>query len=178
MPNESQELKKLYPHKFKTPQIHASAMILPSAQVMGDVHIGAESSVWFHSVIRGDVNFIRIGEKTNIQDGSIIHVSYRKSPTNIGNCVTVGHSVTLHACTLRDFVLVGMGSVVLDDAELGEFVLLGAGSLVTPGTKIPAYSKAFGRPAKVVSKLTEAEIESIRWNADHYVKLAASYRFS
>jgi len=169
-------LQKLYPHKYKTPQIHPSAMILPSAQVMGDVHIGAGSSVWFNSVLRGDVNYIRVGEKSNIQDNSVIHVSYRKSPTIIGNSVTVGHLVTLHACTIKDFVLVGMGSVVLDDAELGEFVLLGAGSLVTPGTKIPAYSKALGRPAKVIAKLSDAEIESIRWNADHYTRLASSYR--
>lgn len=170
------QLQKRFPHKYLNPRIHADALILPSAKVMGDVEIGAGSSIWFNTVVRGDVNSIKIGENTNVQDTSILHASYHKSPTIIGSNVTVGHGVILHACTVADFVLVGMGSLVLDDAELGEFVLLGAGSLVTPGTKIPAYSKAFGRPAKVVGKLSEEEIERIRWNADHYVHLAKSYR--
>lgn len=142
---------------------------------MGDVTIGAESSVWFNAVVRGDVNFIKIGSKTNVQDGSVIHCSYHKSGTTIGDNVTVGHAVTLHACTIKDFVLVGMGSLVLDDAELGEFVFLGAGSLVTPGTKIPPYTKAFGRPARPITKLTDDEIAQIKWSADHYVQLAQSY---
>lgn len=142
---------------------------------MGDVTIGAESSVWFNAVVRGDVNFIKIGSKTNVQDGSVIHCSYHKSGTTIGDNVTVGHAVTLHACTIKDFVLVGMGSLVLDDAELGEFVFLGAGSLVTPGTKIPPYTKAFGRPARAIAKLTDDEIAQIKWSADHYVQLAQSY---
>jgi gamma-carbonic anhydrase len=143
--------------------------------VLGDVTIGKESSLWFNSVVRGDVNYIRIGEKTNIQDLTLIHESYKKAPTIIGNSVTIGHSVVLHACTVGDFSLVGMGSVILDEAELGEYVLLGAGSLVTQGTKIPARSKAFGRPAKVVGTLTEEEIKFLTFSAEHYVRLSRTY---
>ncbi|MFM8316128.1 MAG: gamma carbonic anhydrase family protein, partial [Deltaproteobacteria bacterium] len=101
--------------------------------------------------------------------------SYKKSPTRIGNSVTIGHSVVLHACTVGDFCLVGMGSIVLDDAELGDYVLLGAGSLVTQGTKIPPRSKAFGRPAKVVGSLSDEEIQFLKQSADHYVRLRQSY---
>lgn len=167
--------KRDYPHRFATPKIHTQALIFPGAQVWGDVEIGSESSIWFNSVVRGDVNYIRIGDRTNVQDLSMIHVSYKASPTIIGNDVTIGHSVVLHACTIRDFALVGMGSTVLDDVDIGEFVLLGAGSLVTQGTKIPARSKAFGRPAKVVGTLTDEEIERLRFSARHYVNLAKSY---
>lgn len=106
-----------------------------------------------------------------------MHESFKASPCIIGNDVTVGHSVVLHACTIGNFALIGMGSVVLDDAEIGEFVLLGAGSLVTQGTKIPARSKAFGRPAKVVGQLTDEEIEKLRFSANHYVELAKTYRY-
>ncbi len=127
-------------------------------------------------MIRADVNFVRIGERTNIQDLTLIHESYQASPTLIGNDVTIGHSCVLHACTIKDFSMIGMGSTLLDDAELGEFVLLGAGSLVTQGMKIPAYSKVLGRPAKVVGKLTEAEIEKLKWLSQHYVKLSQIYR--
>lgn len=125
--------------------------------------------------MRADVNFIKIGEKTNIQDMTLIHESYKKNPTVIGNSVTIGHSVVLHACTIGDFSLVGMGSVIQDEAELGDFVLLGAGSLVTPGTKIPPRSKAFGRPAKVVGALTDEEIQLLTSSADHYVRLSRTY---
>lgn len=169
------DLKRDYPHRFQSPKIDPSALILPGAQVWGDVQIGKDSSIWFNSVVRGDVNFIRIGERSNVQDLSMIHVSYHASPTIIGNDVTIGHTVTLHACTIKDFVLVGMGSVVLDDVEVGEFSIVGAGSLVTQGTKIPAGSLAFGRPAKVVRELTDAEREKIQFNARHYVNLAKSY---
>ncbi len=169
------DLKRDYPHRFQSPKVHPSALILPGVQLHGDVELGADSSVWFNSVVRADVNYIRIGERTNIQDLSMIHVSYKASPTLIGNDVTIGHSVVLHACTIKNFVLVGMGTVVLDDAEIGDFVIIGAGSLVTQKTKIPSGSKAFGRPAKVVGELTDAEREKIKFNALHYVNLAKSY---
>jgi carbonic anhydrase/acetyltransferase-like protein (isoleucine patch superfamily) len=139
--------------------------------------MGSESSLWFQSVLRGDVNFIRIGERTNIQDLSMVHVAYQSYPTLIGNDVTVGHSVVLHACTVGNLVLIGMGSVVMDGAEIGDRVILGAGSLVTKGTKIPSGSKAFGRPAKVAGMLTEKEIEQIAFSSQHYVNLAKTYRF-
>jgi carbonic anhydrase/acetyltransferase-like protein (isoleucine patch superfamily) len=170
-----EELKKTFPHRYHSPKIEPSVFVAPGSHILGDVTIAKESSVWFNCVIRGDVNYIRIGERTNIQDMTLIHESYQKSPTLIGNSVTVGHSVVLHACTIGDFCLVGMGSVILDEAELGDYVLLGAGSLVTQGTKIPPRSKAFGRPAKVVGKLTDEEIRFLKHSADHYVRLRQTY---
>lgn len=169
------DLKRDYPHRFHSPKIHPGAWVLPGAQVHGDVEIGSESCIWFNSVVRGDVNYVRIGERTNIQDLSMVHVSYKASPIILGNDVTIGHSVVLHACTIKDFVLVGMGSVILDDVEIGEYSLIGAGSLVTQRTKIPPGTKAFGRPAKVVGELSEEERERIRFSARHYVNLAKSY---
>ena len=169
------DLKRDYPHRFQSPKIDPTAMILPGVQLHGDVYVGRESSLWFNSVVRGDVNYIRIGERTNIQDLSMIHVSYKASPAILGNDVTIGHSVVLHACTIGNFVLVGMGSVILDDAEIGDYVIIGAGSLVTQRTKIPSGTKAFGRPAKVVGELTDEERAKIAFNARHYVNLAKSY---
>jgi len=168
-------LKQRFPYRFKSPVIDPTAVILPGAQVHGDVRIGKDSSIWFNSVIRGDVNYIQIGDRTNVQDLSLIHVTLDGHPTIIGNDVTIGHSVVIHACTIRDFALIGMGSLILDGAEIGEYVLLGAGSLVTQNTKIPAGTKAFGRPAKVVAELTEAEREAIRISSDRYVHLAKTY---
>lgn len=175
LPELTGDLKRDYPFRFKSPTIAKSALVLAGAHVLGDVSLGEESSIWFNSVVRGDVNYIRIGSQTNVQDLSLIHVSYHASPTIIGNGVTIGHSVVLHACTIGNFVLVGMGSVVLDDAEIGDYVMLGAGSLVTPRTKIPPGTKAFGRPAKVVGELTQAERDRIEFNSRHYVNLAKSY---
>jgi carbonic anhydrase/acetyltransferase-like protein (isoleucine patch superfamily) len=170
------DLKRDYPNRFQSPKIDPTAMVLAGAHVLGDVHLGKESSVWFNSVVRGDVNYIRIGDRTNVQDLSMIHVSYKASPTIIGTDTTIGHSVVLHACTIGNFVLVGMGTVILDDAEIGDYCIIGAGSLVTQRTKIPSGSKAFGRPAKVVGELTDEERAKIAFNARHYVNLAKSYR--
>ncbi len=168
-------MKAAFPHRYRHPSIDPSVFVASGSHVIGDVTIGKLSSIWFNCVVRGDVNFIKIGEKTNIQDMTLIHESYKKSPTLIGNSVTVGHSAVLHACTIGDFSLIGMGSVVLDEAELGEYVLLGAGSLVTPGTKIPSRSKAFGRPAKVVGTLSEEEIKFLKFSSEHYVRLSQTY---
>ena len=168
-------MKAAFPHRYRQPQIDTSVFIAPGSHVLGDVTIGKESSVWFNCVLRGDVNFIKIGERTNIQDMTLIHESYKKSPTIIGDSVTVGHSVVLHACKIGSFSLIGMGSIVLDDAELGEYVLLGAGSLVTQGAKIPPRSKAFGRPAKVVGSLSDEEIKFLEHSAAHYVRLSQTY---
>lgn len=155
--------------KDTTPQIHSSAWVTESAHVIGDVVIGEESSVWFNAVIRGDVNYIRIGKRTNIQDGCVLHVARRTLPLVIGDEVTVGHNVTLHACTIGNQCLIGMGAVVMDGAEVGENSIVGAGSLVTPGTKIPPGSMVLGSPARVKRPLTEAESRSIRESAAHYV---------
>ena len=169
------DLKTIYPHRYIEPRLHSTSLVVPGAHVIGDVTMGQESSLWFNSILRGDVNYIRVGDRTNIQDLTMVHVSYKANPTIIGNDVTVGHACVLHACTIKDFALIGMGSLILDEAEIGEYVLLGAGSLVTQKTKIPPGTKAFGRPAKVVGDLTEKEMESLKFSAAHYVKLAKTY---
>ena len=175
-PEQIEEARAYLPHLFHKPIVDSSVFLASGAKLIGDVAIGKESSVWFNTVIRADVNSVRIGERTNIQDLTLIHESYQSNPTQIGNSVTIGHSCILHACTIQNFCMVGMGSTVLDGALLEDFVLLGAGSLVTEGTRIPAHSKAFGRPAKVVGKLSEKEIQTLKWLSDHYVKLGQIYR--
>jgi carbonic anhydrase/acetyltransferase-like protein (isoleucine patch superfamily) len=175
-PEEIERLKKHFPHRYNPTVISPSAWVAPGAQVLGDVVIGEESSVWFNAVLRGDVNYIRVGKRTNIQDLTMVHVSYESYPTIIGDGVTIGHSAVIHACTIGNHVLIGMGSVILDGAEIGDDVIIGAGSLVTGKTKIPSGSKAFGRPAKVIATLTESEREFLRWSENHYVNLAKTYR--
>jgi len=163
-------------YKETHPQLAPDAWIAESAMIIGDVHIGARSSVWFGAVLRGDVYFIRIGEETSIQDNSVIHVTHGRFATRVGSRVTVGHSVTLHGCTVHDRVIVGMGSTVLDQAEIGERCILGAGSLVAPGTKIPPGHLALGSPARVKRELSDQELAWIESSADHYVELAKTYR--
>ncbi len=138
---------------------------------MGDVVIGRESSVWFNVVIRGDVNFIRIGDRTNIQDGTVIHVSRETHPTILGDEVTVGHNVTLHGCTVGARCLVGIGAVILDGAELGEESMVAAGSVVSPGTIVPPRSLVMGAPARVKRTLTDAEVQGLKRSAENYVSL-------
>lgn len=159
----------IHSFKDKIPQIHSSAWVAESAQVIGDVVIGDVSSVWFNAVVRGDVHYIRIGKRTNIQDGCVLHVARRTLPLVIGDEVTVGHNVTLHACTIGNRCLIGMGSVVMDGAEVGEDSIVAAGSLVTPGTKIPPGSMVMGSPGRVKRPLTDEEIRGIRQSAAHYV---------
>lgn len=141
----------------------------------GDVTVEAQASLWFNAVLRGDVGRIVVGEGSNIQDLCMVHVSYEKSSTLIGRHVTVGHSALLHGCTIGNNVLVGMGSLVLDNAEIGDWVMLGAGSLVTEGKKIPSGTLAFGRPAKVIRELTDKERDYIAWSSEHYRNLAKTY---
>ena len=159
----------------KIPQIDSSAYIVESAAVIGDVVIGAESSIWFNAVIRGDVNYIRIGKRTNIQDGCVLHVAREKYPLTIGDEVTVGHNATLHACTIESRCLIGMGATIMDGSTIGENCIVGAGSLVTPGTTIQPGSLVIGGPAKVKRKLTENEIRSIIDSANHYVNDIKTY---
>ena len=161
--------------KDKTPQIDSSVYIAHSAMVVGDIVIGEESSVWFNTVIRGDVNYIRIGKRTNIQDGCVLHVARKKFPRFIGDEVTVGHNVTLHACTIASRCLIGMGAVVMDGAKIGENCIIGAGALVTPKTLIPSGNMAVGSPAKVKRKLTDDEIQAIQDSANYYVGDTKSY---
>jgi gamma-carbonic anhydrase len=159
----------------KNPRIDPSTFIVESASVIGDVVIGAESSIWFNAVIRGDVNYIRIGKRTNIQDGCVLHVSRKSYPLIIGDEVTVGHNATLHACTIKSRCLIGMGAIVMDGSIIGENCIVGAGSLVTPDTTIQPGCLVIGAPAKVKRKLTHNEIGSILDSACHYVKDIKSY---
>ncbi len=161
----------------KMPHIDSSAYIVESAAVIGDVVIGAESSIWFNAVIRGDVNYIRIGKRTNIQDGCVLHVAREKYPLTIGDEVTVGHNATLHACTIESRCLIGMGATVMDGSTIGENCIVGAGSLVTPSTTIQPGSLVIGAPAKVKRKLTENEIRSILDSASHYVNDIKTYSY-
>ena len=161
--------------KDKTPQIDSSVYIAQSAMVVGNVVIDEESSVWFNAVVRGDVNYIRIGKRTNIQDGCVLHVAREKYPLIMGDEVTVGHNATLHACTIASRCLIGMSAVVMDGSEIGENCIIGAGALVTPRTVIASGNMAVGSPAKIKRKLTDDEIQSISDSASHYVDDVKSY---
>ena len=162
-------------YKGIIPKVADTAFIADGAHIIGDVQIGEHSSVWFNCVLRGDVYPIRIGESSNIQDGTIIHVTSDQFPTLIGNRVTVGHGVILHGCQIKDGSLIGIGSIILDEAEIGEQCLIAAGSLVTPGTKIPPHSLVMGAPAKVRRELTAEEATRIQENWQHYVELKDVY---
>jgi gamma-carbonic anhydrase len=170
------EDRMILPFQGTSPRIHESAFIAPNAMVIGDVEVGEGASVWFGAVVRGDVFHVHIGRGTNIQDNTVIHVSAGQHATIIGEDVTVGHSVVLHGCTVRDRALVGIGSIVLDQAEIGEEAMIGAGSLVTPGTVIPPRMLALGSPCRVKRPLTDDELEHLRVSGPHYTQLAALYR--
>ena len=165
----------IVPYKGILPKIHETAFIAPTADIIGDVEIGERSSVWFQVVIRGDVNTIRVGARTNIQDHSLLHVTRKTSPLRIGDEVTVGHRVTLHGCTVGNRVLLGMGAIVLDGAVIGDDSIVGAGALITKGTKIPPGSLAIGAPAKVSRPLKPEELAFLKQSAENYVGDAAEY---
>ncbi|WCL50617.1 gamma carbonic anhydrase family protein [Leptospira sp. GIMC2001] len=166
----------IYDFLGKTPSISTSAFIAPSAEVIGDVTIGENSSIWFQCLIRGDVNYIKIGDNVNIQDMSLIHVARDVYPVNIGNNVSLGHRVTLHGCTLKDFSFVGMCATVMDDVEIGEYSFVAAGSLVTPGKKFPPGVMIMGSPAKIIRDINEKEREIITRTANNYVKYKDNYK--
>ncbi len=163
------------------PEIDPSAFIAETAVIIGDVRIGPRSGIWYNCVVRGDVNFIRIGSRTNIQDLSMLHVTHRKSPDDpgapliIGDDVTVAHSVTLHGCTVENGAFIGMQAVVMDKAVVGEGALVGARSLVTENTIIPPHTLWMGSPARYKRDLTPAEIDRLRKSAENYVKYALQY---
>jgi carbonic anhydrase/acetyltransferase-like protein (isoleucine patch superfamily) len=165
----------IHPFKGKSPAVHETAFVAADAVVIGDVEIGEDSSIWFGSVIRGDVNYIRIGSRTNIQDHTVIHVNTGTHPTILEDEITVGHRVTLHGCYVETGSLVGIGSIVLDGARIGTRSLIAAGSLVTPNTQIPPRSLVMGSPAKVKRELTDEELASISRNWKSYVDLKSSY---
>src|SRR5215472_15036715 len=159
-----------------TPRIAPDAFIAPTAAVIGDVEIGAETGVWFHCLVRGDMNFIRIGARTNIQDGAIIHVDSGDFFTSIGDDVTVGHNAVIHACTLKDRAFVGISATVLDGAVIEEGGMLGAGGLLTPGKVIGRSELWVGSPAKLVRVMNDVERKKFDRNAVVYRELAARFR--
>ena len=162
-------------YKGVTPTIADTAFIEDTAVIVGDVVIEADSSVWFHSVVRGDVNSIRIGRRTNVQDLSLLHVTHDTYPLILGDDVTVGHHVVLHGCTIQNRVLIGMGAVLMDGVVVGDDCIIGAGALVTEHTKIPPGSLVIGSPARVKRPLREAELSWLKESARNYVRYARDY---
>lgn len=157
------------------PQIAESAWVADSAQVMGEVHMGADASVWFGTVVRGDTSSITIGEGTNVQDASVLHADLGM-PLVIGRHVTVGHQVMLHGCTIGDESLIGIGAIVLNGAKIGKNCLVGAGALVTEGKEFPDGSMIIGSPARVVKQLTAEQMQGLRQSAQHYIDNARRFR--
>lgn len=162
-------------YKGIAPTIHESCFVANSAEVIGRVEIGENTSIWYNCVLRGDENKISIGRDTNIQDGTVIHIS-KDYETLIGDYVTVGHKAIVHACKIGNNVLVGMGAIILDGAEIEDNVLIGAGSIVTPGKKIPSGSLVLGSPAKVIRQLSGEEIQQLKQSAADYVKYAQNHK--
>jgi carbonic anhydrase/acetyltransferase-like protein (isoleucine patch superfamily) len=169
------------PYLGHLPQLGQRVYVDAAAVVIGKVTIGDDASIWPTAVVRGDVQSISIGARTSIQDGSVLHVTSANSiapegtPLVIGSDVTVGHGVILHACTIANFCLIGMGSIVLDDVSIEEFVMVGAGSVVTPRSKLAAHSLYLGNPARRTRELKESEVELIKRSAVHYVKVKDNY---
>lgn len=165
----------ILPYKNITPKIPESVFVAPNATVIGDVEIGEDSSIWFNTVIRGDVHKIRIGARTNIQDGCVLHVTYQKYSLTLGNEVTVGHGAILHGCVIEEQCLIGMGARVLDGARIGKFSLVAAGSLVREGQEIPPQTLVAGVPAVAKRTLSEKEVETILQSAQRYVEYKNTY---
>jgi len=166
----------LRPYRDILPTIAPSAFVDRSAQVIGDVHLGAEASIWPGCVVRGDVNIIRIGDRTNVQDGTIVHVMRETHPTIIGNDVTIGHGAIVHGCTVEDRVLIGMGAILLNGCRIGAGSIIAAGALVPEGMVIPPGSMVMGMPAKVRRPVTPEEDASIQWYADNYVRYRLDFQ--
>jgi carbonic anhydrase/acetyltransferase-like protein (isoleucine patch superfamily) len=162
-------------YRGRVPVVHPTAFVDDSAQVIGDVEIGAESSIWMQVVLRGDVNAIRIGQRSNVQDGTIVHVQRETHPTTVGDEVTIGHGVMVHGCTIGNRVLVGIGAIVLNGARIGEDSIVAAGSLVTEGTVVPPRSLVMGHPATVRRTLTDADVRSVLTYAENYVRYRLEY---
>jgi len=160
----------------KKPNIHETVFVAETATIIGDVEIGAESSVWYGSILRGDVNFIRIGARTNVQDGCIVHVSRNTHPTILEDEITLGHRVTLHGCYVETGCLIGIGAIVLDGARIGRNSLVAAGSLVTPDTQIPPRSLVMGSPARVKRELSDEEFYNLAHFWQNYTELLKIYK--
>jgi carbonic anhydrase/acetyltransferase-like protein (isoleucine patch superfamily) len=172
---QEEENYMIIKYKGINPKIHESCFIAPSADIIGKVEIGENSSIWFKAVLRGDIASIIIGKNTNIQDGCIIHCGYGID-TVVGDGVVVGHNAVLHGCQIGDNCLIGMGAIVLNEAKIGENCIIGAGALITLGKQIPPNSLVLGSPAKVIRELTQEEIQSIAQSAQRYVNHGREYK--
>jgi carbonic anhydrase/acetyltransferase-like protein (isoleucine patch superfamily) len=168
----------ILPVKGITPVVGRDCFLAPNATITGDVQLGNRCTVWFQAVIRGDVHSIRIGDQTNIQDGAIIHATYQKASTQIGLCVSIGHQAMIHGCTLHDYVLVGMGAIILDKAVVESYCLIAAGSVVLEGTVCESGHLYAGVPARKIKLLTEEQKALISRTADHYVDYASWYNLT
>lgn len=166
----------IYEFLNRSPRFNDTVFVAPSADLIGDVTLGRESSIWFNVTIRGDVNWIKIGDRSNIQDNVCIHVMNQTGPTRIGKEVTVGHSAMIHGCTIHDRVLVGIQATILDEAVIESDVIVAAGSLVPPGKHLESGYLYMGSPVRQVRRLSKEEIDSIREHADNYVKYARAYQ--
>lgn len=165
----------IYEFLDKRPDYPDSVFVAPSADIIGDVNLGEESSVWFNVTIRGDVNWIEIGSRSNVQDNTCIHVMNQTGPTKIGNEVTIGHNAMIHGCTIQDRALIGIHATILDKAVVESNVIVAAGSLVPPGKRLESGYMYMGTPVKQVRKLSDEEIASIKEHADNYVKYSRAY---
>lgn len=165
----------LRPFRGVLPTVDPTVFVDASAQVIGDVHIGADSSIWMNAVIRGDVHWIRIGARTNVQDGAIVHVQTGTHPTTIGDEVTIGHGAIVHGCTIEHRCLIGMGAILLNGVQVGTESIVAAGSLLPEGFQVPPRSLVIGSPAKVRRSLSETDVEAIRGYARNYVRHRLDY---
>ena len=165
----------LRPFRTLSPSVHPTAYVDASAQIIGDVHIGAESSVWMNVVMRGDVHRIRVGDRTNVQDGTVVHVMRGTHPTTIGDDVTIGHAAIVHGCTVGDRVLIGMGAILLNGVKVGDDSIVAAGTLLTEESAVPPRSLVMGSPGRVKRQLTDAEVASILEYSQRYVGYRLDY---
>ena len=165
----------IQPYGGCAPRLHPTVFVAETGVVVGDVEVGERSSIWFGAIVRGDVNHVRIGARTNVQDLTVVHVTGGKHPTTIGDDVTVGHRVVLHGCTVHDRCLIGIGAIVLDGAVVGPDAMVGAGALVPPGMVVPPGTLVLGSPAKVKRPLTPEELAFFRTSAERYAGYAATY---
>lgn len=175
MPKAATQGAILRPYRGRSPEIAPGAFVAEGAVIVGAVHIAAEANIWYGCVLRGDDNEIRIGERSNIQDGTVIHVTLHDHPTLIGRDVVVGHGARLHGCTLEDECLVGIGAIVLDGAVVARGAMVAAGSVVPPGKQVPSGELWAGNPARRLREVRAEEREFILWDAGHYARLAREY---
>lgn len=161
----------------KSPQIGEDCYIAENATIVGEVSMGNQCSIWFNAVLRGDVHYIKMGNKVNVQDGAVIHCTYLKSPTNIGNNVSIGHNAIVHGCTIHDNVLIGMGSIVMDDCIVESNSIIAAGAVVTKGTRVPSGTVFAGMPAKKIKDIsTELSVGEVERIANNYVKYSSWFK--